>query len=77
LIGQRYGLIDEQYDERVVSSADKGHVKEIVVNLVDKLIDHSSLFGPKKSGVNICFLDSVAHGIHRHKDWQILPYIDI
>ena len=67
LIGQRYGLIDEEY-EQVVSSADKKRAKQIVSNIVDKLIDHSSVFGAKKSGVKICFFNFVAHGIHKGKE---------
>src|SRR5919199_1665119 len=38
LIVQRYGLMDEEYDEQVVSSADKERAREIVSVLVDKLI---------------------------------------
>lgn len=68
LIGRRYGLIDEQYDEQVVSSADKEHAREIVSIMVKKLMEHSKLFGPKKSGVKISFFDSIVHGIHKGKE---------
>jgi hypothetical protein len=68
LIGQRHGLISEEYDMHVVDSADKDRAKQIVSSIVDKLIDHSSFFEPKKSGVKISFFKSVAHGIHRGQD---------
>jgi hypothetical protein len=65
LIGQRYGLVNEEYDIQVVSSADKERAKEIVSILTDKLIDHSKLLGPKESGVKISFTNSIVHGIHK------------
>jgi hypothetical protein len=68
LIGQRQGLVDEEYDTQVVDSADKERAKEIVSIMVDKLIDHSTLFGAKKSGAKICFFKSIAHGIHKGQD---------
>jgi hypothetical protein len=68
LIGQRYGLVDEEYDAHVVDSADKERAKEIVSLLVDKLIDHSNFFAPKKPGTKICFTKSVAHGIHKGRE---------
>jgi hypothetical protein len=60
LIGHRYGLVSEEYDAQVVSSADKERAKEIVSIITDKLIDHSKLLGPKQSGVKICFAKSIA-----------------
>jgi hypothetical protein len=68
LIGQRYGLVNEEYDIQVVNSADKERAKEIVSILIDKLIDHSKLLGSKESGVKISFTDSIAHGIHKGRD---------
>ena len=68
LIGQRYGLVNEEYDIQVVNSADKESAKEIVNIIVDKLIDHSKLLGPEESAVKICFAKSIAHGIHKGRD---------
>ena len=68
LIGQRYGLVNEEYDIQVVNSADKERAKEIVSIMVEKLIDHSKLLAPKESGVKICFAESVACGIHKGQD---------
>jgi len=68
LIGQRYGLVDEEYGIQVVSGADKERAKEIVSIMTDKLIDHSKLLGPKESGVKISFTKSIAHGIHKGGD---------
>jgi hypothetical protein len=68
LIGKRHGLVDEEYDANVVDTADKERANEIVSLLVDKLIDHSKSFGPKKSGTKICFTKSIAHGIHKGRE---------
>jgi hypothetical protein len=68
LIGQRYGLVNEEYDIQVVKSADKELAKDIVSIITDKLIDHSKLLGPKESGVKISFIKSIAHGIHKGGD---------
>lgn len=63
LIGQKYGLLPEEYDQEVVSREDKERAKEIVSIIVDKLIDHSKLFKPKESGVKIPFAESISSGI--------------
>jgi hypothetical protein len=68
LIGQRYGLVSQEYDIQVVNSADKERAKEIVSDLVDKLTDHSRILGPKESGVKICFAKSIAFGVHKGQD---------
>jgi hypothetical protein len=68
LIGQRYGLVSEEYDTQVVNSADKERAKEIVSIIVEKLIDHSKLLGPKESSVKIYFAKSIAFGIHKGQD---------
>jgi hypothetical protein len=73
LIGQRYGLLDEEYDTEVVDSADKDRAKEIVSLIVEKLIDHSKYFGPKNSGIKLPFFESVEHGIHKGKDVEEWP----
>jgi hypothetical protein len=68
LIGQRYGMMDEEYESEVVSSVDRQRAQEIVSIIVEKLIDHSRFCGPKKSGVKTSFAKSVAHGIHKGRE---------
>ena len=63
LIGKRYGLLSDEYDEQVIDSADKEYAREIVGLLVDKLIDHSKLFKPKESGIKIPFEECISHGL--------------
>jgi len=72
LIGKRYGLLREEYDEQVVDTADKKRAREIVSLLVDELIDHSKLFKPKGSGVKIPFEESISHGIREDEtEWSM------
>lgn len=61
LIGQKYGLLPEEYDESVVSRKDKERAKEIVSILVSKLIEHSKKLNPKESGIKIPFFESIVH----------------
>jgi hypothetical protein len=68
LIGKKYGLLPEEYDEQVVSKNDKERAKVTVDKLVEKLIDHSKLFEPKDSGVRILFNESIAHGVIKDSD---------
>jgi len=63
LIGQKYGLLPEEYDEDVVSSADEERAKKIVDRLVKKLIHHSKPFKPKESGIKIAFTKAIKNGI--------------
>ncbi len=72
LIGQRYGLVPEEYEEHVVSSADKERARAIINMLVDKLIDHSKLLKPKESGVKIPFTESINYGIgDEETEWSM------
>ena len=72
LIGQRYGLLPEEYDGLVVHSAEKERASNVVSLIVDKLIDHSKLFKPKESGVKIPFTDSINHGIAGNEtEWSM------
>jgi hypothetical protein len=68
LIGQRYGLSDEEYESEVVNGDDKQRAHEILSIIVEKLIDHSRSFGPKKVGVKVPFAKSIAHGIHKERE---------
>ena len=63
LIGQKYGLLQEEYDEDVVSSDDKERSRKIIDRLVKKLISHSKPFKPKESGVKIAFTKAIKNGI--------------
>jgi len=63
LIGQKYGLLPEEYDEDVVSSGDRERARKIVDRLVKKLINHSKPFKPKESGTKIAFTKSIKNGI--------------
>lgn len=72
LMGKRYGLLPEEYNEQVVDSADRERADEIVSLLVDKLIDHSKLFKPKESGIKIPFEESISHGIGGNEtEWSM------
>ena len=72
LIGQKYGLVPEEYDEKIVDRADKERAKEIVSIIVDKLIDHSKLLRPKESGVKIAFGESISHGMEDNStEWSM------
>ena len=72
LIGQRYGLLPEEYDEIVVHSAEKERASKVVSLIVDKLIDHSKLLKPKESGVKIPFVESINHGIAGNEtEWSM------
>jgi hypothetical protein len=68
LIGMRYGLLGQEYEDHVVSNADKERAKEIVSIVFDKLLEHSKPLKPKESGVKISFTKSIAYGIHRGQD---------
>jgi hypothetical protein len=63
LIGQKYGLLQEEYDEDVVSSDDKKRVRKIIDRLVEKLINHSKPFKSKESGTKIAFTMAIKNGI--------------
>lgn len=72
LIGQRFSLLPEEYDDLVVSSVEKERASKIVSLIVDKLIEHSKFLEPKKSGVKIPFADSIDHGIGGNEtEWSM------
>jgi hypothetical protein len=60
LIGQKYGLVAEEYDESVVSKEDKDRAEKIVSILVEKLKNHSKSLKPKESGIKIPFIGSIS-----------------
>jgi hypothetical protein len=60
LIGQKYGLVAEEYDESVVSREDKDRAEKIVSILVEKLKNHSKYLKPKESGIKIPFIGSIS-----------------
>ena len=64
----KMGTLSEQYENLVISSEDKNRAKEIVTDLVDKLIDHSEYLGFKESGIIIPFIRTLA---------EILPSDDV
>jgi hypothetical protein len=63
LIGKKFGLLPDEYDDHVVSAEDQERAKDIVSRIVEKLTDHSKLLKPKESGVRIPFTESIAEGI--------------
>ena len=63
LIGQKYGLLPEEYDEDVVRSDDKERAKKIIDRIVKKLINHSKPFRSKESGTKIAFTKAIKNGI--------------
>ncbi len=64
----KMGTLSEQYEGLVISSEDKNRAKDIVTDLVDKLIDHSNYLGFKESGVIIPFIRTLV---------KILPSDDV
>ncbi len=61
LIGQRFGLLPEEYDQEVVSREDKERAKGIVSDIVNKLMEHSQGLDSKESGIKIPFYESIVH----------------
>lgn len=57
----KMGTLSEQYENLVISSDDKNRAKDIVTDLVDKLIDHSKYLGFKESGIIIPFIRTLAN----------------
>ena len=55
MIGHKFGSLEEEYDEVVVSRDDKEKAKQIIRILTAKLKQHSKHFEPKQSGVKIPF----------------------
>ena len=64
----KMGTLSEQYEGLVISSDDKNRAKEIVTDLIDKLIDHSEYLGFKESGIIIPYIRTLA---------EILPSDDV
>lgn len=62
-VGFRCGLLPEEYDQEVVSDDDKYKAQEICSRLVEKLIEHSSHFENKQSGIKIFFPLSISNSI--------------
>ena len=69
LIGMRYGLLPEEYDEKVVSSQDKEKARRIVSLIVEKLKAHSKKLKPKESGIKIPFESTISHFIPSDSVW--------
>jgi hypothetical protein len=57
----KMGTLSEQYESLVISSEDKNGAKDIVTDLIDKLIDHSQYLGFKESGIIIPFIRTLAN----------------
>jgi hypothetical protein len=64
LVGNRTGLLPEEYANNIVSNSDKELVRGYISLIIDKLIDLSKLLGPKES----CVKTAIAYGIHRGRD---------
>lgn len=71
LIGNRYGLLPEEYDEKVASKEDKEKAKMIVSQIVEKLINHSKFLNPKESGIRVPFAESISHSIPSDNVWSM------
>lgn len=61
LIGMRYGLLPEEYDEKVVSREDKEKARTVIAIIVEKLKVHSKYLKPKESGLKIPFESTITH----------------
>jgi hypothetical protein len=61
------GYLPEEYDELVVSRADKQRAKEIVEVIVSRLMEHSKYFQPKQYGVKIPFTLTIHESIPNDK----------
>jgi hypothetical protein len=61
IIGLKHGLLPEEYDELVVSRADKEKAKQIVKIMIAKLKQHTKHLGPKEDGVKIPFALSITN----------------
>lgn len=69
LIGMKYGLLPEEYDEKVVSREDKEKAKRIIAIIVEKLKAHSEYLKAKESGIKIPFESSITHSIPSDNVW--------
>jgi hypothetical protein len=63
LIGKKFGLLPDEYNDQVVDAGDKQRVKDTINTIVERLIDHSKLLKPKESGIKIPFAEAIANGI--------------
>jgi phosphopantetheine adenylyltransferase len=71
IIGLKYGTIPEEYDELVVSRADKDRAKQIVKIMIAKLKQHTKHLGPKEDGVKIPFVKSITASIPSNHVWSM------
>jgi len=72
LIWKNYGLLDEEYEEDVLSKEDRERACHIVEVIIAKLKQHSKHFEPKKTGVRIPFHEAVTSTSTEKKDvWQM------
>lgn len=62
-MGLNFGLISDEYDSEVVSIEDRDKAQQICSKLVEKLIEHSTHFGAKESGIKIFFPLSISQSI--------------
>ncbi len=71
LIGHKFGSLEEEYDEVVVSRDDKEKAKQIIRILTAKLKQHSKHFEPKQSGVKIPFEAAIVDSIPNNQVWNM------
>lgn len=71
IIGQKYSLLPEEYDEKVVSKVDKQKAKRIVATIVQKLKDHSSILNGQESGVKILFWEAIGSAMPSDDVWAM------
>jgi hypothetical protein len=71
IIGLKHGFLPEEYDELVVSRADKEKAKQIVKIMIAKLKQHTKHLGPKEDGVKIPFALSITNSIPDNHVWSM------
>ena len=71
IIGLKHGFLPEEYDELVVSRADKEQARQIVEIMIAKLRQHTKHLGPKEDGVKIPFALSITDSIPDNHVWSM------
>ena len=71
IIGLKHGFLPEEYDELVVSRADKEKARQIVKIMIAKLKQHTKYLGPKEDGVKIPFVLSITNSIPDNHVWSM------
>jgi hypothetical protein len=71
IIGLKHGFLPEEYDNLVVSRADKERARRIVKIMIAKLKQHTKHLGPKEAAVKIPFALSITSSIPDGHVWSM------